>query len=256
MRGRRTQQASMLAFVDLEERVPSPAAYDQALCRLSFVRAVADVRSDVRLWRPTVDPTRAAAESPADQPRTRCAANAPSAKILTTTCSGVGSWTRVCWSRASTSPRSARTVAVSQHVVAQRFFDVVVRQAEALGLLSDEHVKLDNTLIEAAASLNSFKPRHKLPSDPPNDPGNPTVNFCGDKRSNATHQSTTDPKARLAKKGRGFEFKLAYVGLCADGESAWSLARLPNACCEKQMSGVGWLSRSHDRAFGRATTPD
>src|SRR5689334_16039972 len=101
-----------------------------------------------------------------------------------------------------------------KHVVAQQFFDEVVRQADALGLLSDEHFTVDGTLIEAAASLKSFKSKDQPRSDepPPDDPGNPTVNFRGEKRSNATHQSTTDPEARLAKKGRGFESKLAYMG--------------------------------------------
>ena len=67
--------------------------------------------------------------------------------------------------------------------------------------------------VEAAASVKSFRPKDKPASDePPDDRGNPTVNFRGEKRSNATHQSTTDPEARLAKKGRGFEAKLAYMG--------------------------------------------
>jgi hypothetical protein len=86
--------------------------------------------------------------------------------------------------------------------------------ADALGLLSDEHFTVDGTLIEAAASLKSFKPKDKAAADqpPPDNPGNPTVKFRGEKRSNATHQSTTDPEARLAKKGRGFESKLAFMG--------------------------------------------
>jgi hypothetical protein len=97
--------------------------------------------------------------------------------------------------------------------VAQRFFDEVVRQAAGLGLLSDEHFTVDGTLIEAAASLKSFRPKDEPPSDtPPDDPGNPTVNFHGQRRSNATHQSTTDPEARLAKKGRGKEAHLAFMG--------------------------------------------
>jgi transposase len=100
-----------------------------------------------------------------------------------------------------------------KHDVAQRFFDEVVRQAAGLGLLSDEHFTVDGTLIEAAASLKSFRPKDKPPSDtPPDDPGNPTVNFHGERRSNATHQSTTDPEARLAKKGRGKEAHLAFMG--------------------------------------------
>ena len=79
--------------------------------------------------------------------------------------------------------------------------------------MSDEHFTVDGTLIEAAASLKSFRPKDKPPSDPPpDDPGNPTVNFHGERRSNATHQSTTDPEARLAKKGKGKEAHLAFMG--------------------------------------------
>jgi transposase len=64
-----------------------------------------------------------------------------------------------------------------EHNVAQRFFDQVVLAANQLGLLSDEHFTVDGTLIEAAASLKSFKPKDTSPSDePPDDPGNPTVN--------------------------------------------------------------------------------
>jgi DDE family transposase len=82
-------------------------------------------------------------------------------------------------------------------------------------LLSDEHFTVDGTLIEAWAGQKSFKKKDE-PSSPPSpggeDPSNPTVDFHGEKRSNDTHQSTTDPEARLAKKGKGKEAKLAYQG--------------------------------------------
>jgi Transposase DDE domain len=100
-----------------------------------------------------------------------------------------------------------------RHSVAQRFFDLVVVAADRRGLLSDEHFTVDGTLIEAAASLKSFRPKDESPShDPPDDPCNPTVNFHGQKRSNATHQSTTDPDARLMRKGPGKEARLSYMG--------------------------------------------
>ena len=72
---------------------------------------------------------------------------------------------------------------------------------------------MDGTLIEAAASLKSFRPKDG-PRDqlPPDDPGNPAVNFRGERRSNATHQSTTDPEARLARKSKGREAKLSFMG--------------------------------------------
>jgi hypothetical protein len=67
---------------------------------------------------------------------------------------------------------------------------------------------VDGTLVEAWASLKSFKRKEAGPSEPPDDPGNPTVNFHGERRSNATYQSATDPEAQLAKKGAGKEAKL------------------------------------------------
>jgi|SRR5579884_586384 len=97
--------------------------------------------------------------------------------------------------------------------VSQQFFDQVVWAADRLGVLSDEHFTVDGTLIEAAASLKSFRPKDQPPSDqPPDDPGNPTVNFHGQRRSNATHQSTTDPEARLFRKGNGKEARLTFMG--------------------------------------------
>jgi len=96
--------------------------------------------------------------------------------------------------------------------VARRFFEGIVRTAKAARLLSAEHFTVDGTLVEAWASLKSFRPRDEQPADrpPPDDPGNPTVNFHGEKRSNATHVSTTDPEAQLARKGKGKEAKLCF----------------------------------------------
>lgn len=99
-----------------------------------------------------------------------------------------------------------------KHAIGQQLFDEVLGEAHERGLLSDEHFTVDGTLIEATASLKSFKPRDGEP--PPttdNDPGNPSVDFHGEKRSNATHQSTTDPEARLMRKGRGKEAKLVFM---------------------------------------------
>ena len=96
--------------------------------------------------------------------------------------------------------------------IAAAFFDGVLAQARAAGLLSDEHFTVDGTLLEAWASLKSFRRTEAGPTPPPDDPGNPTVNFHGESRRNATHQSTTDPDAQLARKGPGKEAKLAYAG--------------------------------------------
>ena len=95
--------------------------------------------------------------------------------------------------------------------VAKEFLAQVVAQARQRGLTSDEHFTVDGTLLEAWASVKSFQPKDgKQP--PPDDPGNPTVNFHGEKRSNQTHASKTDPDAKLARKGPGKEAKLSFSG--------------------------------------------
>ena len=97
--------------------------------------------------------------------------------------------------------------------VAEAFFKEVLKLAEEHQLLSDEHFTVDGTLIEAWASLKSFKKKEvEQETPPPEDPGNPTVDFHGEQRSNETHQSTTDPEARLFRKGPGKEAKLNYMG--------------------------------------------
>jgi transposase len=99
-----------------------------------------------------------------------------------------------------------------KHQVGQALFDEVVLSADRQGLLSDEHFTVDGTLIEAAASLKSFRSRDGDPPDTTDDdPGNPWVDFRGEKRSNATHESTTDPEARLLRKGKGKEAKLVFM---------------------------------------------
>jgi transposase len=98
------------------------------------------------------------------------------------------------------------------HGVAKLFFAQVVEQARKNGLMSSEHFTVDGTLIEAWASLKSFKPkgRGKDKQDPPDDPGNPTVNFYGERRSNETHESTTDPESKLARKSNGTTARLSF----------------------------------------------
>ncbi|WP_407667457.1 hypothetical protein [Myxococcus dinghuensis] len=92
----------------------------------------------------------------------------------------------------------------------------VMGQAQSTGLTSNEHFSVDGSLIEAWASLKSFRPKDEDEDEkddkrePPDDKGNPTVNFHGQKRGNTTHASKTDPEARLARKGNGKEARLAY----------------------------------------------
>ena len=96
--------------------------------------------------------------------------------------------------------------------VAKEFLMRVVDQASSEGLTSDEHFTVDGTLLEAWASLKSFQPKDQKKTPPPDDPGNPTVDFHGERRSNETHESRTDADAKLARKGPGKEAKLSYNG--------------------------------------------
>ncbi len=96
--------------------------------------------------------------------------------------------------------------------VAREFLGEVIAQAQGQGLTSDEHFTVDGTLLEAWASLKSFQRKDQKNDPPPDDPGNPTVNFHGERRRNDTHESTTDADALLARKGNGKEAKLSYNG--------------------------------------------
>jgi transposase len=96
--------------------------------------------------------------------------------------------------------------------VATLFFHEVLTEARARDLVSDEHFTVDGTLLEAWASLKSLRKIGDEDPPPPDDPGNPTVDFHGETRTNATHVSKTDPEAQLARKGKGKEAKLSYSG--------------------------------------------
>ena len=100
-----------------------------------------------------------------------------------------------------------------EHDVARAFLRSIVEQARDAKLMSSDHFTVDGTLIEAWASLKSFKRKDDDDDDAaaPGDAGNPTVNFHGEKRSNQTHESTTDPDSRLMRKGTGKEAKLSYA---------------------------------------------
>lgn len=96
--------------------------------------------------------------------------------------------------------------------VARLFFQAVVEEARLMGLLSDEHFSVDGTLIEAWASQKSFQPKDEGGAGSGSSGANPSVNFHGEQRKNETHESKTDPDARLYRKGKGKEAKLCYAG--------------------------------------------
>jgi len=99
--------------------------------------------------------------------------------------------------------------------VAEEFFSLIVNQARQKRLLSDEHFTVDGALVEARAGQKSFQVKKEGGTPNPSSSAggsNPTINFHKQKRSNQTHQSKTDPSARLFKKTRGAEAKLGYLG--------------------------------------------
>jgi len=97
--------------------------------------------------------------------------------------------------------------------IAKQFLARVVEQAVAQQFTSDEHFTVDGTLLEAWAGTKSYQRKDgKNPPSSDDDPGNPTVNFHGEQRSNRTHASKTDPEAKMARKGEGKEAKLSYSG--------------------------------------------
>jgi transposase len=97
--------------------------------------------------------------------------------------------------------------------IAAKFFQAVLGQPQVKALLSDEHFSVDGTLIEAWASMKSFKPKDAADDEPPAGDGrNVERDFHGEKRTNASHASTTDPDARLIRRGRGKEAKLCHMG--------------------------------------------
>jgi transposase len=152
--------------------------------------------------------------------------------------------------------------------VAKEFLAQAVEQARDAGLISDEHFTVDGTLLDAWASLKSFQPKDKQDAPPPDDPGNPTVDFHGQKRSNETHESKTDADALLARKGKGKEAKLSYNGsllvdnreglivnaelLQANGRAERDAALL----MLEQVAGDGRITVGGDKGFDTAEFVD
>ena len=128
--------------------------------------------------------------------------------------------------------------------------------------MSNDHFTVDGTLIDAWASLKSFKKKGADEKDPPDDPGNPIVNFHGEKRSNDTHESSTDPDARLARKGDGKEAKLSYsahalmenrngllVGLQVDVADGYAERRSALELLDEHLPGARRITVGADKAY-------
>ena len=206
MRGRRDPQATMLAFVDLEERVPQDhpirtikIVADEALERLSpeFDQMYSKV------GRASVPPERVLKAS-----LLICLYSVRSERAF---CEEFEYNLLFPWfldmnlMERSLDPTvfTKNRRRLLEHGIGQALFDQVVVKADRQGLLSDEHFSVDGTLIEAAASIKSFRRRDEEQQPPDDYPGNPSVDFRGERRRNETHQSSTDPEARLMRKGKG-----------------------------------------------------
>ena len=214
MRGRQEPEITMLAFIDLESRVPADHPLrtikrlaDQALAALSpeFDRMYAEV------GRPSIPPERLLKAALLIALYTVRSERAFCEEL---TYNLLFRWfldMNLIEPSFDATTFTKNRQRLLEHAVGQQLFDEVVADAHERGLLSDEHFTVDGSLIEAAASLKSFKPKDGDPPPADGDPGNPSVDFHGERRSNATHQSTTDPEARLLRKGKGKEAKLGFM---------------------------------------------
>jgi transposase len=215
MRGDDRRQGSMFSYVSLEQRVPEShplrplrAMVDQALVELS--PAFEGLYS--RVGRPSIPPEKLLRALLLQVLYTirseRMLMEQLDYNLLFRWFVGLG-MDDAAWVPTVFSKNRDRLL---EGDIAKEFFVRVLAQAKKRRLLSSEHFTVDGTLIEAWAGQKSFRPKEESGSVPPDDPGNPTVDFHGEKRSNATHQSTTDPEAKLFKKGKGREAKLSYMG--------------------------------------------
>lgn len=213
MRGADEQPGSMFSYVSLEDRVPPDHPLrairritDRALARLSPRFGTLYIH----FGRPSVPPEqllRALLLQALYTIRSeRQLMEQLDYNLLFRWFVGLGMDDRV-WSPTTFSKNRDRLL---RGDIAQAFFEAVRLHADSERLLSDDHFTVDGTLLEAWASHKSFQPRDQDP--PPPEGGNPTRNFHGQRRTNDTHQSTTDPDARLYKKARGREAHLSYLG--------------------------------------------
>ena len=213
MRGRRNPQSTMLAFVNLDERVPPDHP-------LRIIKKVADDvlermsgdfdRMYSRTGRASVPPERLL--------KSLLLISLYSIRSERAFCEELDYNLLYRWflDMDLMEPSFDATVFTKnrrrllRHKVGRKLFEEVAYEADRQGLMSDEHFSVDGTLIEAAASIKSFR-RRDDDDDSRGDGQGASDDFRGEKLSNATHQSTTDPDARLMRKGRGKEAKLVFM---------------------------------------------
>jgi transposase len=215
MRGLADKQTSMWAFVSIEERIPIEHPLrrikklaDQRLVKLSGVFN----RMYSAVGRPSIAPERVL--------KSMLLMALYSVRSERQLCEQLGYNLLFRWfldmeleeNSFDATVFSKNRQRLMDHDVGRLFFDAVMNQARQANLISEDHFSVDGTLIEAWASLKSFRPKGEdRPRDQdPGDPGNRWVDFHGEKRSNDTHESKSDPESLLARKGPGKEAKLCY----------------------------------------------
>ena len=232
MHGRRDPQATMLVFLDLEELVPNDhplrtikAVADEALERLSpeFDRMYSKV------GRASVPPERLL--------RASLLISLYSVRKERAFCEQIEYNLLFRWFLdMNLTERSFDPTVIMknrrrllEHKIGQALLDEVVWEADRQRLLSDEHFSVDGTLIEAAASIKSFRRREEERQPHDDDPGNPSVDSRGEQLRNETHESRTDPEAR----GLGEGGQAGVHGTCADGEPQRASDGLRGERCDR-----------------------
>ena len=251
MRGTQDRQASMLALFSIEARIPSEHPLrrikrmaDQQLLRLSpvFNRMYSSV------GRPSVAPEKIL--------KSLLLIALYSVRSERQFCEQLGYNLLFRWfldmeleeESFDATVFSKNRERLMEHEVGRLFFEAVVGQARGAGLMSDDHFTVDGTLIEAWASLKSFRPKGEERSGDKDqgDPGNRWVDFHGEKRSNETHESSTDPDSLLMRKGPGKEAKLSYGahalmenrnGLLVDLEVSQATGSAEREAAERMLEG-------------------
>ena len=144
--------------------------------------------------------------------------------------------------------------------VAGRFLNAILAQPRVKRLLSTDHFSVDGTLVQAWASMKSFKPLDRPDDqDPPGGGRNADANFRGETRSNATHASTTDPDAKLYRKGPGMEARLCFLGHALMENRSGLLV---NACLTQasghaeRLAALAMIEASADRPIGVTLAAD
>jgi len=217
MRGNDLPQTSLFSYVDMEKRIP--AGHPLRRIRVLVDRGLAQLEPRIAAMYSDVGRTSIAPEKLIRALLIQILFSVRSERqlveqldynILFRWFVGLGMDDPV-WNHSTFSKNRDR---ILQADLCQHLLRAVYDEAVAAGLVSEEHFSVDGTLLEAWASQKSIKPKDGSGGNDPNAGGgrNADANFHGQTRSNATHASTTDPDARLARKGAGKEAKLSYAG--------------------------------------------